>query len=54
MGWGLFGMIAGLIGALLISWELQKIDLLMGHTVGVGLMFLVTVLGVDFMARRMK
>jgi uncharacterized membrane protein len=54
MGWGLFAMIAGLMGALLISWELQKIDLLMGHTVGVALMFLIALLGVDFMARRMK
>jgi hypothetical protein len=54
MGWGLFGMMAGLMAALLISWELQKIDLLMGHTVGVALMFVITLLGVDFMARRMK
>lgn len=54
MGWGLFGMMAGLTAALILSWELQKIDLLMGHTVGVALMFVVALLGVDYMARRMK
>ena len=54
MGWGLFGMMAGITGAMLLSWELQKIDLLMGHTVGVALMFVIALLGVDFMARRMK
>lgn len=54
MGWGLFGMVAGMTGAMILSWELQKIDLLMGHTVGVALMFLMALLGVDFMARRMK
>jgi hypothetical protein len=54
MGWGLFGMMAGLTATLILSWELQKIDLLMGHTVGVALMFVITLLGVDYMARRMK
>lgn len=47
-------MMAGMTGALILSWELQKIDLLMGHTVGVGLMFLIMIIGVDYMARRIK
>jgi hypothetical protein len=54
MGWGLFGMMAGLTAAMFLSWELQKIDMLMGYTVGVALMFLIALLGVDYMARKMK
>ena len=54
MGLGLFGMMAGLTAAMFLSWELQKIDLLMGHTVGVVLMLVVAILSVDYMARRMK
>jgi drug/metabolite transporter (DMT)-like permease len=54
MGWGLLGMMAGLTGALIISWELQKVDQLMGYTVGVASMFVIALLGVDYMARRMK
>jgi purine-cytosine permease-like protein len=54
MGLGLFAMMVGFTGALILSWELQKIDLLMGHTVGVALMFLIMIFSVDYMARRMK
>lgn len=54
MGWGLFAMMAGLTASMFLSWELQKIDLLMGHTVGIVLMLVVAILGVDYMARKMK
>ena len=54
MSWGLFGMMTGMTIALIVSWELQKIDQLMGYTVGVSAMFVIALFGVDYMARRMK
>jgi hypothetical protein len=54
MIFGLFMMMTGMTGSLIIGWELQNIDLLLGHTVGVFGMILSALLGVDYMARRMK
>jgi hypothetical protein len=54
MGWGLFMMVSGMTGSVLIGWELQKTDLLLGHTVGVFGTLIIAILGVDYMARRMK
>lgn len=51
---GLFMMMAGMTGSLIIGWQIQTIDLLIGHTVGVFGIFISTLLGVDYMARRMK
>jgi hypothetical protein len=54
MGRGLFMMMAGMTGSLIIGWEVQNIDLLLGHTLGVFGQILSAILGVDYMARRMK
>jgi hypothetical protein len=54
MGWGLFMMMAGMTASIIIGWELQNIDLLLGHTVGVFGALLSAIFGVDYMSRRMK
>lgn len=51
---GLFAMMAGMTASLILGWQMQTIDLLLGHTVGVFGILLSAILGVDYMARRMK
>jgi hypothetical protein len=51
---GLFMMMTGMTGSVILGWQIQAIDLLLGHTVGVFGILLSAILGVDYMARRMK
>lgn len=51
---GLFAMMTGMTASLILGWQVQTVDLLLGHTVGVFGILLSAILGVDYMARRMK
>jgi heme A synthase len=50
----LFVMLIANAGALSISYAVQQFDLLLGHTLGIAMMFTITLLCVDQMARASK
>jgi hypothetical protein len=54
MGFWLFVMIAGNAASIAIAEAVKGYDLLLGHTVGIALIFTITLLCVDQMARVMK
>lgn len=54
MGFWLFVMMAGNAGSIAIGELVKTYDLLLGHTVGIALIFIVSLLCVDQMARVMK
>jgi hypothetical protein len=48
----LFGFFILFVAILLVSWELQKIDLLLGYTLGVFGFLGTTIFFVDYLARK--
>lgn len=54
MGFWLSALVLGNAGALAVAYAVQEYDQLLGHTVGIALMFVITLLCVDQMARVMK
>jgi hypothetical protein len=54
MGFWLLVMIAGNAASIAIAEVVKGYDLLLGHTVGIALIFTITLLCVDQMARVMK
>jgi hypothetical protein len=53
MGFWLAVMVLANAGALAVSYAVQEYDQLLGHTVGIAMMFVITLLCVDRMARKM-
>ena len=53
MGKWLIVMVLANAAALAISYAVQEYDQLLGHTVGIAMMFVITLLCVDRMARKM-
>jgi hypothetical protein len=53
MGKWLIVMVLANAAALAISYTVQEYDQLLGHTVGISMMFVITLLCVDQMARKM-
>ena len=47
-------LIAALVAVLPVSWEIQKFDLLLGHTLGVFGLLGMTLALVDHLARKMN
>ena len=47
-------MMSGMTGSVIFGWELQNIDLLLGHTVGTLGSLFSAIFGVDYMSRRIK
>jgi hypothetical protein len=54
MGKWLTVMVLANAGAVAIGFAVQEYDQLLGHTVGIALMFVITLLCVDNMARKMR
>lgn len=54
MGFWLIVMFLANAGAMSIGYAVQQYDQLLGHTVGIALVFLITLLCVDQMARDSK
>lgn len=54
MGFWLTIMVLANAGAVAIGYAVQEYDQLLGHTVGIALMFVITLLCVDQMARKMQ
>jgi hypothetical protein len=53
MGFWLAVMVLANAGAVAVAYAVQKYDQLLGHTVGISMMFIITLLCVDQMARKM-
>ena len=53
MGFWLAVMVLANAGAVAVAYAVQEYDQLLGHTVGISMMFIITLLCVDQMARRM-
>ena len=47
-------MMSAMTASVVVAWQVQTIDLLLGHTIGVFGILLSAIFGVDYMARRMK
>ena len=48
---GIFLFIGGMTLAIMLSWAIQEYDQILGYVVGVALMFLITLLAADKIAR---
>jgi hypothetical protein len=51
---GFIYLIGGLLGVVLISWKIQESNPILGFSIGVALMFVVTLLATDKIARDSK